>query len=176
MNYFSFFNLKPLFFINNKVLFSNFKKLQKKNHPDLYVNNSEKENKMSLKKTTFLNRIYNIIYDKFTRIKYLLFLNKVNINKIIILDKYKDLDKKFEIFRHLDNIKKKNKITKDDIMSLRKLRNFIFSQELYFSKKININIKEKRWFNIIIIFNKLVFLRKMKNKIDDIELLKKTLI
>ncbi|UDG80327.1 co-chaperone HscB [Candidatus Annandia pinicola] len=175
MNYFKFFNLKSLFFINKKTLSHNFKKLQKKNHPDLNISSLEKK-KIALKKTTFLNRIYNIIYDKFTRINYLLFLNKVNINETIILDKYKDLERKFEIFNYLDYLKKKKKITKDEIMSLKALYNYIFSQKLYFSKKININIKEKRWFNVIIIFNKLIFLKRIEDKANEIDLLKKKII
>ncbi|KAF2069367.1 hypothetical protein CYY_009311 [Polysphondylium violaceum] len=66
------FDIEPSFHIDYKDLSHRFKNLQKQLHPDLFQQNSDKEQALSKNLSTSLNTAYNILKSPFLRAEYLL--------------------------------------------------------------------------------------------------------
>jgi len=118
MNYFSLFNLPERFKINSLKLTKNFYYLQKKFHPDLFMNSSPKIQLKKLNRSIEINKGYKTLKNPLKRAKYLLALNNV----YSLSKKYKKkysffLKKQFNLYEKLDQLIKK-KYNKDKLTAL----------------------------------------------------------
>ena len=71
-NYFQLFELEPSFVIDFDVLEKKYFKLQKKFHPDKYVNATDYEKRLSLQITSYVNEAYETLMNDFLKSMYLL--------------------------------------------------------------------------------------------------------
>ncbi|GAM20799.1 hypothetical protein SAMD00019534_039740, partial [Acytostelium subglobosum LB1] len=69
---FEIFSLAPSYHVDQKDLSHRFKNLQKKLHPDLFNQLSQREQSLSKDQATLLNRAYNILRSPFLRAEYML--------------------------------------------------------------------------------------------------------
>lgn len=77
-NYFSIFNLPQQFEIDQKVLETNFRKIQSESHPDRFVTASSSEKLASMQTATLANEAYLTLKNPANRAKYLLALHGIN--------------------------------------------------------------------------------------------------
>ena len=71
-NYFQLFELEPSFVIDFDVLEKKYFKLQKKFHPDKYVNATDYEKRLSLQITSYVNEAYETLINDYLKSMYLL--------------------------------------------------------------------------------------------------------
>lgn len=71
-DYFGFLGVKDLLNIDQDELEKRFYELSRKFHPDYYQNGSPEELRISLEKSSFLNKAYSTLKDPFDRAKYLI--------------------------------------------------------------------------------------------------------
>jgi Fe-S protein assembly co-chaperone HscB len=84
MNPFAFFEIVPAFQIDNQVLRKAFLANQRKWHPDLHAGNPEMYN-LAMEKTAANNEAYAILTDTYSRLKYLLAIHQIDVEKIEVL-------------------------------------------------------------------------------------------
>src|SRR5215831_15119538 len=72
MNYFAIFDLPPKLWIEMSELERKFLQLSWKLHPDNFVNATEQERELSLKRSSELNDAYRTLRDPISRVEYLL--------------------------------------------------------------------------------------------------------
>jgi len=76
-DYFSLFGLPVSYSIDGEVLTQKYRELQQVVHPDRFANASEKERRLSLQYTTYLNEAIRVLKDPLTRARYLLELKGI---------------------------------------------------------------------------------------------------
>jgi len=72
MNYFELFNIPVSVTVDRSVLAKKYFELQKKNHPDFFVQEDEAAQQEALEKTSELNKAFKILKDPDATIQYLL--------------------------------------------------------------------------------------------------------
>jgi len=77
-SYFKLFGLPEKFDIDFTLLDSNFRKLQAKYHPDRFMNEDDKERRVAVQTTGFINEAYETLKSSRLRARYLLKLNGVD--------------------------------------------------------------------------------------------------
>ncbi|NIH41052.1 MAG: Fe-S protein assembly co-chaperone HscB [Buchnera aphidicola (Periphyllus aceris)] len=163
MNYFNYFQLPIKFNIKKKYLSKKYYSLQKKYHPDFYINCSKKKQKKILKKSIYINKSYETLKNPIKRIKYILKLkgydlentnNQNNLNQSFLKKQYKYFKKLEKINISKKKINKKNKFYK-------KIKN---NYKKYFNK-IKEQIIKKCWKKTFLEFQKIIFLKKIIKKL-----------
>lgn len=163
MNYFDFFNLKFSYSIDLNLLINSYQKLQKKYHPDLFINKNKNSIDKAIKKSAFINQAFRILKDPFLRAKYILNLKKINIeNKKYQINNSSFLNKNLKIYEELEYIKK-NKNMKKRII---KIDSNLKKTKKKYIKKIEKELNLKEWENAAKIINKLHFINKIEEKIN----------
>lgn len=71
-NYFQLFEIKKNFNVDINILEKNYFELQKKFHPDKYVNATDHEKRLSLQITSYINEAYETLKDDYLKSIYLL--------------------------------------------------------------------------------------------------------
>lgn len=79
MNYFQLFSLPTAFRIDNSVLASNYRELQKQYHPDKFVMLSDAERLAAMQKSTEINDAYQTLKSSASRAQYMLMLSGLDI-------------------------------------------------------------------------------------------------
>ncbi|WP_425619664.1 Fe-S protein assembly co-chaperone HscB [Buchnera aphidicola] len=159
MDYFTLFNLPKKFEINQKLLFENFYALQSKFHPDLFINHTSLKKEIILKKSIELNLGYKTLKDFLSRAMYLLSLYGYKINtESVLLNQNRFLVKYFALYEEIDNLKKNSFNIKNWNCVLDKVDKKI----MFCKKNIELEFKEENYEKIVIIIEKLLFLKKIK--------------
>lgn len=73
-NYFELFNLPVSFDIDKAELATRYRHLQRTTHPDNHVNSSDRERRLALQHTAYINTAYQTLKDALARGKYILTL------------------------------------------------------------------------------------------------------
>jgi molecular chaperone HscB len=76
-DYFELFELPCAFDIDFDTLSEQYRKLQRKYHPDKFVNGTDQERRVSIQKTAFVNEAYQTLKSPMRRARYLLTLGGV---------------------------------------------------------------------------------------------------
>ena len=71
-NYFQLFEIKKNFNVDTNILEKNYFELQKKFHPDKYVNATDHEKRLSLQITSYINEAYETLKYYYLKSIYLL--------------------------------------------------------------------------------------------------------
>ncbi len=71
-NYFQLFEIDQSVFIDFNILEEKYLELQKEFHPDKYVNASEREKRLSIQITSYINEAYNTLKNDYLKSVYLL--------------------------------------------------------------------------------------------------------
>lgn len=79
-NYFTIFEIETCFEINENDLLKNYLKLQKKYHPDNYINYSNEDKILAINNIMLINKAYEILKNKRKRAQYLLEINGYFVN------------------------------------------------------------------------------------------------
>ncbi|CAL4325012.1 Co-chaperone protein HscB [Buchnera aphidicola (Periphyllus testudinaceus)] len=166
MNYFDYFNLPLQFNIKKKKIKKKYYSLQKKYHPDFYINCSLKKKKKALKKSIYINNGYKILKNPIKRIKYILKLHgytfKLNKEKNNLKTSF--LKKQYKYYETLEKIK----IQKNNYKKINKFYKKIKKKLIKYQKKIEIKLNKKSWNKSFLIFQKLLFLKKIQKNIKKI--------
>jgi molecular chaperone HscB len=78
-SYFELFGLKPIFAIDPVQLQTEQRRLQAKYHPDRYVNESDRDKRMSVQVASWINQAYETLRDPVKRSRYLLEISGADI-------------------------------------------------------------------------------------------------
>lgn len=159
MDYFTLFSLPKKININQTLLSKNFYVLQSKFHPDLFINDTNLKKKMILKKSIELNKGYKILKDFLSRAIYLLDLNGFKINTdTVLLNQNHFLKKYFSLYEDIDDLKKNNFNQENWEKIIKKVTNKIEICQI----NIELEFEKENYKNIIVLIEKLLFLRKIK--------------
>ncbi len=79
MNHFELFGLSSQFELDDSLLSSQFRELQRLFHPDKFASGSEQERLLAVQKAAQINDAYQILKDPVTRAEYLLFLQGIEL-------------------------------------------------------------------------------------------------
>ncbi|NIG99385.1 MAG: Fe-S protein assembly co-chaperone HscB [Buchnera aphidicola (Periphyllus acericola)] len=164
MNYFNYFEIPIKFNIKKKDLSKKYYSLQKKYHPDFYINYSKKKQKKILKKSIHINKGYEILKNPIKRIKYILKLKGYDLKHINNKNRLNQsfLKKQYKYFKKLEKININNKKIKKDNKFYKKIKN---THKKYFNK-IKEKIIKKCWKKAFLIFQKIIFLKKIIKKLE----------
>lgn len=150
MNYFALFSLTEQYDIDLDLLNSKYFSMQQSHHPDLTLNEKEKNDKSN--KSAKINEAYKTLKDDYLRAKYLLMINGENIddskNKLS-LDWLENIFQQFENISHisLSDLEKKSRSTLDEKNNLiQKLSDSFRNNNL--SQAVDLTIKLKYLTNI----------------------------
>ncbi|WP_343190313.1 Fe-S protein assembly co-chaperone HscB [Buchnera aphidicola (Mollitrichosiphum nigrofasciatum)] len=112
MNFFEYFNLQETVLIDQKVLKRKYYFLQKKYHPDFFLDKPKKIQRKILKKSKKINKIYKIFKNPLQTTQYFLSIKGYKIYDINFLKKEKKnfLITQFLLNEEISNIKIKKKI------------------------------------------------------------------
>jgi molecular chaperone HscB len=78
-NYFELFELPVSFEVNKDTLSQRFRDLQRKVHPDKYVNAPERERRLAMQQVTLVNEAFQTLKNPLSRARYLLQLQGINV-------------------------------------------------------------------------------------------------
>jgi len=76
-HYFELFGLEKSFQLDSAQLASQYQQLQSRYHPDRYVDSDEKDKRLAMQATTFINEAYKTLSDQQSRARYMLELEGV---------------------------------------------------------------------------------------------------
>lgn len=161
MDYFKLFKLPQKYTINKSLLTENFYRLQLKFHPDLFINSSQREKQLALKKSIEINQGYQILKNSLSRAIYLLSLNGLNVNK-----------EKF--FSHDENFLKKYFFLYEELDRLMNIDQEKIKLDFFFQNikkkirdrqdKIEIECNKRNWDQVIKLIAELLFFKKIQNR------------
>lgn len=77
LNYFELFGLDVMFQIKRDQLVNSYQALQSEYHPDRFVESDEKQKRIAMQATTFINQAYKTLHDDQSRARYMLELQGV---------------------------------------------------------------------------------------------------
>lgn len=161
MDYFKLFKLPQKYTINKSLLTENFYRLQLKFHPDLFINSSQREKQLALKKSIEINQGYQILKNSLSRAIYLLSLNGLNVNKEKFFSHDENFLKKyFFLYEELDRIMKidQDKIKLD--FFFQNIKKKIRDRQ----DKIEIECNKRNWDQVIKLIAELLFFKKIQNR------------
>jgi molecular chaperone HscB len=156
-NYFETFKLPTQFDIDLNALYSAYRLIQKTVHPDRFVSAPQSEKAQSLMKSTEVNDAFQTLKQPLKRAEYLI---KLNTKKETVTTSSDFLMQQMEWEEHLESISNQ-KIALNDFKKLIDVK-----YQGYLKRLTKMIDKDKNWSNAQSILNKLKFIKKLKNKIN----------
>ncbi|KEY91694.1 co-chaperone protein [Candidatus Photodesmus blepharus] len=162
MNYFELFDLPIQFRLDNALLSSKFRMLQKRFHPDKFVLASEQERLKSLQKALQINDAYQVLRYPLSRAEYLLLQNGFGINDRKMIQNPAFLIKQTELYEELEEVLL-NPEGKDALLEFYRKVSKSYKQHLMLMEK---ELDAALWINAMESLKKLQFIAKFKSRIE----------
>ncbi|WWP02005.1 MAG: Fe-S protein assembly co-chaperone HscB [Candidatus Dasytiphilus stammeri] len=162
MNFFKIFNLPENLNIDEKLLAIQFHNLQRKFHPDRWVNSSEKEKKYFLEKSCLINKAWTTLRDPLLRAEHLLIMHGFNPKTTPMQDNY-FLEEQLNLCEEYETITKLG--NKEQLFHFSKKIKLLLNQSNIEMKN---EIEKKKWNQAGKILQKIFFLNKIIYKINEL--------
>ncbi|CAL4325113.1 Fe-S protein assembly co-chaperone HscB [Buchnera aphidicola] len=157
MNYFELFEISENIKIDQALLSAKFYELQRKFHPDKFIQLPLLEQQKKLKESIVINKAYHVLKNFFLRAKYILSLHGFDLlNKNDLIQDKNFLIEQFHLSEKLQNINKKSK----NFSEIKKLRLHIKNCIKKHQDEIIFALNKKEWKTAIDILKKISFFLK----------------
>jgi molecular chaperone HscB len=122
-NYFELFELEAQFHVDQDTLANRYQALQSQFHPDRFVGGDDRDKRVAMQATTFINEAYKTLKEELLRARYLLELQGVSFNieqdttqdmdflmaQMNLREQIDEVDEKDDPLESLDNLASKSK-------------------------------------------------------------------
>ena len=140
-NFFDLFSQPVSFNVTTQEIKKKFKELQKKYHPDKFVNSTPHEHRIAIQFSAYLNTAYSVLINPIDRAEYLLKIKGISYDKDNITINDADfLMEQMDLRQSIDLAKKENDINSVEVLKKKIHSNFDFFSN-NFSSLINKDIK-----------------------------------
>ncbi len=166
MNHFELFGLSSQFELDDSLLSSQFRELQRLFHPDKFASGSEQERLLAVQKAAQINDAYQILKDPVTRAEYILSLHGIELrNEQQTMREPQFLMRQMELREELDVISG-SKDAEDLLGDFEQKVQFLYKELL---QNVVTCLAEKNWSPAAIGVRKLKFIIKLQQEIERLE-------
>jgi molecular chaperone HscB len=158
-NYFTLFGIPQVFGMDVSILHDNYLALQKKYHPDNFVNSVLEIKSLVLSLSSYINHAYTTLKSPILRGVYLLKLNKIELD----LAKDTKLSQEFIIMQMEFHENIENAIILKDVNKLEEIENHLITVESSLIKQFDQLFNSENYEKVIDYIKQLKFYERLKN-------------
>ncbi|WWO95812.1 MAG: Fe-S protein assembly co-chaperone HscB [Candidatus Dasytiphilus stammeri] len=163
MNYFDVFQLPVNFKIDTELLSTRFYDLQRKFHPDRYLNFSHQEKLYSLQQSSLLNKAWQVLRNPLLRAEYLLTLYGLKVSHCTMKD-INFLREQIKLHEECEKLEK--------TLDVKKINEFSVRMDITFKKlhqQMEFAMENQQWEKAVDIIHQIHFYNRIRRNIEELE-------